>query len=113
MRRTATVFLVLVALACATKPSPLPPGVTAPVILHKVDPELPPAYQIVGKKVVTISALITKNGGISDPFVLRSSDSRLNAFALEAVRQWKFKPGTVGGEPVDVHFVVEVRFFVP
>ncbi len=34
----------------------------------------------------------------------------LDEKAIEAVRQWRFKPGTRGGQPVPVHARVDVNF---
>lgn len=65
------------------------------------------------KGAVTISALITKTGDVQNAVVVKSDDPRLDEFALDAMRKWKFKPGTSGGEPVDVLYVGTVRFKTP
>jgi len=42
--------------------------------------------------------------------VLKGLDLGLTEQAVEAVKQWKFKPGTLNGEPVDVIFNLTVNF---
>jgi TonB family protein len=34
----------------------------------------------------------------------------LDEKAIEAVKQWRFRPGQKGGQPVDVYAVIEVTF---
>ncbi|MBI4486271.1 MAG: TonB family protein, partial [Acidobacteria bacterium] len=42
--------------------------------------------------------------------VLRSLDAGLDREAIAAVRQWRFAPGRVGGEPVDVLVTIILDF---
>jgi len=42
--------------------------------------------------------------------VLKPLPFGLDDAAVEAVRQWQWKPGTLAGEPVDVIFNVTVNF---
>ena len=49
------------------------------------------------------------DGTVKDARVLRSMPM-LDAAALEAVRQWRYEPTTVGGKPVPVIMTVSVAF---
>ena len=59
---------------------------------------------------VVVQFVVDEGGKVRDVTVLRSPDLALSAAALRAVRRSRFKPGTVGGEPVRVRFAVPVTF---
>jgi len=87
--------------------------VVAPKVLHKVDPiHLLPADLVrrTARWEVVVEAEIDAAGSISDPRIVTSSDPRVNEYVLKAVRQWRFRPGTLDGEPVPVLFSVTVTF---
>jgi TonB family protein len=50
------------------------------------------------------------DGDAHDIKVIRSLGLGLDEKAIEAVSQWKFKPGMKDGEPVNVAVTVEVTF---
>lgn len=86
------------------KPRPL-------VLLNRVDPVYPPsarAAHITG--TVIVEATIGKNGRIKDAKVVSSPDDSLSAAALDAVRQWRYEPYTVNGEPMEIHTRINVGF---
>jgi TonB family protein len=60
--------------------------------------------------VVTVSGTIDTTGKMVNMSVVRSSDSRLDDLALAAVREWRWRPGTMDGQPTDVIFTVNVSF---
>lgn len=49
---------------------------------------------------VVVIYLVTAEGRVGEPVVVRSNDARLNRVALEAMAQWRFTPATLGGAPV-------------
>lgn len=56
-------------------------------------------------------SVIDKNGSVRDIEVLRALPSApLTYCALEALRQWKFKPATIDGQPVEVLFNLTFNF---
>jgi len=57
-------------------------------------------------------ATISKTGEISQVKVL-SGDSQLTKAATEAVKQWKYKPYLLNGEPVEIQTQVSIIFKVP
>jgi TonB family protein len=54
------------------------------------------------------------DGTVGDARVTRSLDSRfgLDAEALIAAKQWRFRPGTLNGRPVPVVVSIELMFSV-
>jgi TonB family protein len=88
-------------------------GVTLPVVLHEVKPEYTKAamqQQIQGS--VVMLCVVGESGDITDAEVTRSLDAEfgLDQAAIDAVRQWKFKPGRKGDTPVAVRVTIEMTF---
>ncbi len=88
--------------------------VTAPQLIEKVQPAYPVdlrAARVDGK--VVLHAVIDEQGNVTAVEVLRSSRHEgLDNAAIDAVRQWRYKPATMEGTPVKVHFTVVVNFTV-
>jgi protein TonB len=85
--------------------------VKAPIALNRVQPE----YTETARKgrisgVVVLEAIINKDGTVEQVRVLKGLPMGLSEKAEEAVKGWKFKPGTLGGQPVDVIFSLTVNF---
>ena len=59
---------------------------------------------------VDVSIIVTSNGHVIEPFILKSTDKRLNATALNAIRQWRFAPARLNGFPISTTDVVPVSF---
>jgi TonB family protein len=72
-----------------------------------VYPEEAKAQHIQG--VVVLHARISKEGTVKD-LQLISGPPELVVSAIDAVRQWKYKPYTVDGEPTDVHTTININF---
>jgi TonB family protein len=88
----------------------VPANVTAAAIVTQTTPEYPPqarANRIQGE--VVLHAIIDKEGKISDVQV-RSGDDTLAQAAVEAVRQWRYKPMLVDGEPKEVDTIITITF---
>lgn len=119
MRRLSLFLFSFLAFACATTPAAQvsndePADVVAPRVIQRADPEYPVHLRQQGVTgMVTIQALISKDGLIQNPRVLRSTDPRLEPYALEALRRWKFQPGTLKGQPVDLIFHIDMAFSIP
>jgi TonB family protein len=87
--------------------------VKAPVVLTRVEPLFPASVreQMTATTTVVAEALVTRSGCVRDVrLVSQSPWPELNAAAVASLSQWKFKPGTLDGAPVDVVFNLEVRF---
>jgi TonB family protein len=87
---------------------------SAPEAIKKVDPAYPQELmhdRVEG--VVVLYAVIHSDGSVGEVRVLEGFDERLNENARKALAQWRFRPGTKEGTPVDVEAVVRVPFKVP
>ncbi|HEY2115514.1 MAG TPA: TonB family protein [Candidatus Angelobacter sp.] len=87
---------------------------SAPEAITKVDPAYPQELmhdRIEG--VVVLYAVIHADGSVGEVRVLEGFDERLNENARKALAQWRFRPGTKDGLPVDIEAVVRVPFKVP
>lgn len=85
-------------------------GVAAGMILQKTTPIYPPiakAARVSG--TVVLQATISKTGTITNLRVI-SGPAMLQESALEAVRQWRYRPYLLNGEPVEVETTVNVIF---
>ncbi len=58
---------------------------------------------------MVLNALISKNGNIENLRVM-SGHPMLVTSALDAVKQWKYKPYILNGEPVEVETTITVKF---
>jgi TonB family protein len=86
-------------------------GVSAPELVFKVDPE----YSEQARKskyqgTVVLNLVVQKDGTARDIRVMTPLGMGLDEKAIEAVRQWRFRPGQKNGQPVDVSAVIEVTF---
>jgi periplasmic protein TonB len=85
-------------------------GVFAGLLIRKVQPNYPPlARQARIQGVVILQAQISKDGSIEN-LQLISGHPMLAPAAIEAVKQWKYKPYLLNGEPVAVETQVQVNF---
>jgi protein TonB len=85
-------------------------GVSQGLLVHKVQPEYPPiARQARIQGVVVLQALIGKDGSIQNLHVVSGHPMLTNA-ALAAVKEWKYKPYFLNGEPVEVETTINVNF---
>jgi len=85
-------------------------GVTTGLLLRKVQPNYPPlAKQARIQGSVVLQAVIGKDGTIQNLRAV-SGHPMLIQSAIDAVRQWKYKPYFLNGEPVEVDTQVTVNF---
>ena len=86
-------------------------GVSAPSIVYRVEP----TYSEEARKakyqgVVVLSAIVRKDGTIEILKVVRGLGLGLDENAIQALKQWKFRPGMKNGVAVDVALNIEVNF---
>ena len=85
-------------------------GVTSGLLVRKVNPVYPPlARQARISGTVVLRAVISKDGSIEN-LSLVSGHPMLAPAAIDAVKQWKYKPYLLNGEPVEVDTEVQVNF---
>ena len=85
-------------------------GVTQGLLIRKVQPTYPPlARQARIQGSVLLQAEISKEGTIQN-LRLISGHPMLAPAAIEAVKQWRYKPYILNGEPVEVETQITVNF---
>jgi TonB family protein len=84
---------------------------TAPVVLYQVEPEFSEdARKAKLQGVVMLSGEVDTNGRLRNIRVTRALGLGLDEKAIEAVKQWRFRPGTRDGKPVVAAAAIEVNF---
>ena len=85
-------------------------GVSQGLLIHRVQPMYPPlARQARIQGSVILQAEISKDGSIEN-LRLISGHPMLAPSAIEAVKQWRYKPYFLNGEPVAVETQITVNF---
>jgi TonB family protein len=85
-------------------------GIKPPRKVQDVRPEYPVVAREAGVQgVVIMEVVIDTNGAVRDARVLRSVPV-LDQAALDAVRQWRFEPTLLNGQPMPVIMTVTVNF---
>jgi protein TonB len=86
-------------------------GVSAPEVIFKVDPEFSEeARRAKFMGVVTVNLIVDAAGRPQNVHIVRGVGMGLDQKALEAVRQYRFKPAIENGKPVLVQVNIEVQF---
>lgn len=86
-------------------------GVSAPIVLHSAHPEFTDqARQANFQGSVTLALIIDADGNPQNVHVTKSLGMGLDEKAVEAVRQYRFKPAMYQGHPVAVKIVINVDF---
>jgi periplasmic protein TonB len=86
-------------------------GVSAPKAVYAPDPEYSEeARKAKYQGTVVLSLVVGADGMPRDIKVARSLGLGLDEKAIEAVKTWKFEPGTKDGKPVATYASIEVQF---
>ena len=100
----------------ATSPLRVTTGVVAPKITRTVDIVVNenPIWRFSGKeKKVIVSMTVDKTGKPSDLKVAESAGTELDEEVLNAVSQYRFKPGTLDNQPTEVPVNLEIIINAP
>jgi len=86
-------------------------NVKAPTVLERIEPQ----YTEVARRarvqgIVIIEAVIDRQGNVTEARILKGLPMGLDAEALSAIKRWKFKPGTLNGNPVPVYYNLTINF---
>ena len=84
---------------CVGKPRP-------PMVIRQVEPT-PPRK---GHEIVALSTVIGTDGKPHEIRVIRSVDKDYDSAAVEALRQWEFRPASCDGDAKEVRITVELEF---
>jgi protein TonB len=88
-------------------------GVTRPIDIYAPKPKYTAdAMRAKIQGVVAMSAVVMPDGSVTDIQIVRSLDQSfgLDEEAKRTARLWKFRPGTLKGEPVPVRIIIELEF---
>ncbi len=87
---------------------------SGPAPLRKIDPKYPPT--LINEHVegeVVLYAVIRRDGSVDSIQLVRGIDEQLDANAMNAFSQWKFRPAMRQGTPVELEAIVHIPFHVP
>jgi periplasmic protein TonB len=88
-------------------------GVSQGLLLKKVQPAYPAnALRMRTEGVVKLMATVGKTGSVTTVKVV-SGDALLTQSALDAVKQWKYKPYLLNGSPIEIQTEVTINFKLP
>jgi TonB family protein len=86
-------------------------GVTPPALTYSVDAEFTQkAKQAKYQGVSVVQCVVDTHGMPQHVHTVKKLKMGLDEKAIEAVRQYRFKPGTLDGKPVSVAITIEVNF---
>ena len=87
---------------------------TGPSLIKKIDPRYP--TELINQHVegeVVLYAVIRADGSVDSVELVRGLDEQLDNNAMEALTQWKFKPASRQGTPIDLEAIVHIPFHAP
>ncbi len=86
-------------------------GVSAPEVIHSVQPEFTPeARRENFQGVVAVQLIVDPQGLPQDVRVVRRLGMGLDEEAIAAVKQYRFRPATYQGHSVAVQMIIDVNF---
>lgn len=104
-------------LECVKTHNPTRPGphnsITYPETVEKIQPTYPPAA--VAARVqgnVVLATVVDDKGDVACVIPWLRAPVALTDSAIEAIRKWRYTPGSLDGEPVSVYFLVVVEFII-
>jgi protein TonB len=86
-----------------------------PIVRLQTQPVFPSELKKAGMKAeVIVSWVLDLDGNVGEVKVYSSTDHRFDQASMDAVRQWKFRPGMKDGHPVKVAMTCPIVFtFTP
>jgi periplasmic protein TonB len=92
------------------RPVKMSGGVMEALLIHRVEPEYPRiAIQMHVTGTVELRAIIGTDGTIQNLQVVSGNALLVNA-AVAAVKQWRYQPTRLSGQPVEVETLITVQF---
>ena len=86
-------------------------GVSSPQLIFKAEPEYTEkARKSKVQGTVALKVCVQKDGNVGAVGVARSLEPGLDEEAIKAVKQWRFRPATSNGNPVDFEADIQVTF---
>ena len=121
MKRSFSLICSIIAMAaagCATTDSPTKsatiPSSTSfnpPSPIYMTRPEMPAVVKAASVHgTVIVEWLVGESGNVKEVTILRSPDGRLSSLVSQAVLNWRFKPATKDGIPVEDRMQMVMNF---
>ncbi|HEY3129177.1 MAG TPA: TonB family protein, partial [Acidobacteriota bacterium] len=89
-------------------------GVVEPVVIRQFQTLPHYTEEAIKARVqgsVVLQAIIRSNGSVDEPKIIRSLGHGLDQEAIRCViKEWRFKPGSLNGLPVDVYTTITITF---
>jgi TonB family protein len=86
-------------------------GVSAPVVIHSVDPGFTESARNANYQgTVSIQLIVDPEGNPQNVHVVRHLGMGLDDKAVQAVRQYRFRPAMYQGHPVAVQMIIDIDF---
>jgi TonB family protein len=80
-------------------------------VVYKIDPEYPDDVRSRGiQGNVVLRAVVSLKGTVLSLTSVSSPDPQLTEAAVKAVREWRYQPALLNGEPVETGTTIEVNF---
>ncbi len=80
------------------------------LVVKKVDPVYPQAARSAKLQgTVVLRVIVSKSGDVQSA-IPQSGEAALRSAAVEAVKQWKYKPYLLAGQPIEMETTVSVDF---
>ena len=90
------------------------PNITQPTVLSKVVPVYTEeARRAELQGMVILEAVVMKDGTVGAIRVVQGLQFGLTDSAIDALRQWKFRPGKKDGQDADVAMQIGINFHLP
>jgi protein TonB len=84
--------------------------ISAAMLIHRAEPVYPTLARQIGRAGrVELRAVIATDGSIQSLQVV-SGDPLFYQSALDAVRQWRYRPTVLNGEPVEIDTFISVIY---
>jgi len=81
------------------------------LLIHRVDPVLPPDTRVRLHGTVVLRAVISKTG-VVESLQMVTGHPMLVPAALQAVSQWRYRPYILNGEAIEVDTQITVNFIL-
>jgi TonB family protein len=103
-------------------PAPAPPPVASPLpstggkvgpanLINEVRPSYPVELQRAGVAgTVRLEGIISKDGMLTGTRMISSPDAALTQAAMDAVSQWRYRPSSLDGQPIEVMTTIDVNY---
>ncbi|SNT18897.1 TonB family C-terminal domain-containing protein [Granulicella rosea] len=89
----------------------VPAGVAEGMVISKVPPVYPEIERVKrASGTVIVSAIISRDGAVADAEAASSPSAGFSQAAITAVKQWRYRPYLLDGQPVEVMTNVFVNF---